>query len=437
MTSDDSTMNDGTEGEAGALLRGLELVWLVPESQVVPLSSAGPLSCGRDASCAIRIAGPSTSREHASIQKDGPIWTIRDLGSKNGVWVNGQRVQSACLEAEAIVRVGDGVAVVVPSPVEGQRGLARLAPGLLGGPRLALVARQARLAAQSDLNVVLEAESGSGKECFARAIHSWSGRTGDLVPINCAALPANLAEAELFGYLRGAFTGAERNHPGYFRAAADGTLFLDEVLELTPSLQAKLLRAVEHRAVVPLGSAQSVPAATRIVAACQTSMADAADSGRMRPDLFARLNGITIRIPSLRQRREDILPLFQHFLSEAGADEPPRLSPAAVEALCLHDWPLNVRELESVARRLVVLHPGETSISLSQLAGLIGQLSLRSQPVEESGRGDPIWNGLLRALTTENGNVLRAAELVGISRQRAYRILARHPEFDVSSLRRS
>lgn len=434
-TSDASTLSDRTDAGADAFGRDLELVWLSPETQVVALAGAAPLTCGRDESCAIRIVGPSTSREHASIQKDGPIWIIKDLGSKNGVWVNGQRVESACLQADSVVRVGDGVAVVIPSPIDAERGLALLAPRLLGGPRLARIARQARLAAQSELNVVLEGESGSGKECFARAIHSWSERTGDFVAINCAALPANLAEAELFGYVRGAFTGADRNHPGYFRAAAGGTLFLDEVLELTPTLQAKLLRAVEHRAIVPLGSTQLVPVATRIVVASQTSLAEAAAAGRFRPDLLARLNGVTLGIPSLRQRREDILPLFHHFLRQAGVEAPPALSPAAVEALCLHDWPLNVRELESVAQRLLVLHPQEASISLKQLTGLIGRLSVRSQAVQGNGSDDPIWDGFLKALIAERGNVLRAAQFAGISRQRAYRLLARHPEFDVSSVR--
>jgi DNA-binding NtrC family response regulator len=362
---------------------------------------------------------------------------VRDLGSKNGVWVDGQRVERALLEVGTVLRVGDGVAVVTPEAGAAASELAELAPGLWGGVKMAAVAKQARLAARSSLHVVLEAESGAGKECFAKAIHAWSEQSGALVALNCAALPANLAEAELFGYVRGAFTGADRAHDGYFRAAADGTLFLDELLELPLALQAKLLRAVEERAVTPLGGTRPLAANVRIIAASQQSLRLASEAGRLRPDLLSRLNGITIEIPPLRQRREDIFPLFQHFLRRAGAATSVRFTAPALEALCVYDWPLNVRELEAVAQRFCTLHPGEESLDAKQVAGLIGR------PLSDVGRAvpksadDSIWKGLVDALASEHGNVLRAAERLGISRARAYRLLSQHPEFDVGSMRRS
>jgi DNA-binding NtrC family response regulator len=435
--TDDSTLTDEAGAELDRLASRLELVWFAPRRQTLPLTGERPLSCGRDASCDVQLQASSSSREHAHIEKDGPIWIVRDLGSKNGVWVDGQRVERALLEAGTVLRVGDGVAVVAPEAGEAAGELSELAPGLWGGVKMAAVAKQARLAARSSLHVVLEAESGAGKECFAKAIYAWSEQSGALVALNCAALPPNLAEAELFGYVRGAFTGADRTHDGYFRAAADGTLFLDELLELPLGLQAKLLRAVEERAVTPLGGTRPLAANVRIIAASQQSLRQASEAGRLRPDLLARLNGVTIEIPPLRQRREDIFPLFQHFLRRAGVAGSVHLSAPALEALCVYDWPLNVRELEAVAQRFCILHPGEQSLDAKQVAGLIGR------PLSELGRtapkaaDDSIWKRLVAALASEHGNVLRAAERLGISRARAYRLLAQHPDFDVDSVRRS
>jgi DNA-binding NtrC family response regulator len=433
--ADDSTLTEQAGDKGGRVGSPLELIWLLPVPRVVPLTGPRALTCGRDASCDVHLPGSSSSREHARIEKDGPIWVVRDLQSKNGVWVNGERVASAYLEVGMVLRVGDGVAVVAEAAATHE--LTELAAGLWGGARLAALAQQARRAAESALHVVLEAETGSGKECFAKAIHAWSGRRGAFVALNCAALPSQLVEAELFGYGRGAFTGAERSHAGYFRAAADGTLFLDELLELPVGIQAKLLRAVEERAVTPLGGTRPVVANARIVAASQTSLQRASENGQLRPDLYARLNGITIAIPPLRQRREDIFPLFRHFLRRAGASATVELSPTALEALCAYDWPLNVRELEAVAQRFCTLHEGEASLGAREIAGLIGRPRTGLNKAAPPGADEATWKQLVAALTAERGNVLRAAERVGISRPRAYRILAQHPEFDLDGVRRS
>jgi transcriptional regulator with AAA-type ATPase domain len=434
---DDSTLGDDLGAGLQSSKPDLELCWWATEGQSGRLELTRSLTFGRDAGCDVCIPTASTSRKHARIDLEGAHPVLRDLASRNGVFVDGQRIEAKRLERGNVVRIGGGVGVVVTARCAQHGEFRELAPGLWGGVALARVADHARLAARSGLNIVLEAESGSGKECFARAIHEWSARSGPLVPVNCSAVPTALAEAELFGYQRGAFTGAERNHAGYFKAASGGTLFLDEVLELPAAVQAKLLRAAETREVVPLGATQAVRVAIRIVSACQVPMAQAVHRGQLRADLFARLNGVTIRIPPLRERREDILPLFQHFLTRFIPHGGPQIGPLAAEALCLHDWPLNVRELETVALRASVFFPGAESIGAEDVAGLMGRLLSEMNPsLAPAHDGDPAWEKLVGALTTKRGNVVKAAEAVGISRQRAYRLMAQHPELDVAQLRR-
>jgi transcriptional regulator of acetoin/glycerol metabolism len=438
VLQDDSTLGDDAENGASRLDQSLDLVWYSSNGEARRIQLDGTLTFGRDASCDVHIPTSATSRLHARLEPDGQGHVIRDLGSRNGVFVDGQRSQSAVLTSGMVIRVGGGVGVIAARPTGTADDFCELAPGLLGGAMLAAVARQAMLAARSRLNIVLEAESGSGKECFARAIHEWSGRSGAFVPINCSALPANLAEAELFGYQRGAFTGADRNYAGYFRASSEGTLFMDEVLDLAVGVQAKVLRAVETRAIVPLGATKELPVATRIVSACQVPMAQAARQGQLRADLFARLNGITIRIPPLRERREDIIPLFQYFVRRAQHVSKGYLTPAAAEMLCKHDWPLNVRELEALALRIGVFYPEADLIGASQIAGLMGSFASEVATVDKgSHQDDPAWDELVGALMAKQGNVVRAAEAVGISRQRAYRLMAQHPELDVARLRRA
>ncbi len=441
MTSDDSTANEALDHRHEGQRKRWMLIVVAPTEQARSTSLDVPVTIGRGEHCEICVPSFATSREHARVGRDGPICVVRDLGSKNGVFVDGRRVQVAPVQHGSVLRAGGCVGVVVEAAPSDRHGFRELAQGLFGGGSLSTAVTQGELAARSRLNIVLEAESGSGKERFARAVHEWSGRSGPFVAINCSALPANLAEAELFGYQRGAFTGAERSQSGYFRAATGGTLFLDELLELPHTIQAKLLRAVERREVTPLGATTAIPFDAQIVAATQVPLAEAVENGRVRPDLFARLNGVTIRIPPLRERREDVLPLFYGFCANTGRQSTPTLSPGAVESLCVHDWPLNVRELEAVAHRLAVLHATENDIGPREVAALIGLAAPRSSlpratqpPVAVL---DSEWNRFVEALASMKGNVVRAAERVGISRQRAYRLISSHPEFDVDSFRRA
>lgn len=210
-------------------------------------------------------------------------------------------------------------------------------------------------------------ETGTGKEGVAHAMHEWSARKGPFVAVNCAALVPTLAEAELFGYRRGAFTGAERASSGFFRAAQGGTLLLDEVTDLPESVQAKLLRALEQREISPLGESVPVRIDVRVLAGTQIPLAKMVEERRFRGDLCARLDGLTIRLPPLRERKQEIPYLFTHFLRLHSGGRPPDVEPRLVEQLCLYDWPFNVRELDLLARRLLVLHGHEELLRRSHL----------------------------------------------------------------------
>src|SRR5690348_12697509 len=317
-----------TVTEIGSLRAGdgaaaLALVWVFPLASTPPveLGSAGAsaLVIGREESCDVRLQGDGVSRRHASIQRTEGSVVIEDLGSRNGVRVNGRLVQSCRLGPGDVIRLGGWVGVVTTRPGE----FGEAMPGVFGGRTLKEALAPLTRAAASDLPIVLEGETGTGKEVVARAVHAASGRKGPLIAVNCAALPEGLAEAELFGYRRGAFTGADRPSPGFFRSAEGGTLLLDEVSDLPMPVQAKLLRVLEEREVQPLGEVRPVPIDVRLVVAGQQSLAKAVDEGRFRADLLARVEGVTVHLPPLRDRREDVLPLFTRLVAAHAAGPVP------------------------------------------------------------------------------------------------------------------
>jgi transcriptional regulator of acetoin/glycerol metabolism len=417
------------------------LVWLFPMATVAPVGLHGrgvEVTIGRDEACDVQLTGNDVSRRHAVLRRgpEGTGATIADLGSRNGVRVNGRLVAEAPIGPGDVVRLGGWVGIVTASP-----GLfEEIAPGLWGGAALQAALAPLRQAATSDLPIVLEGETGCGKEVVTRALHRWSGRTGPLCAVNCAALPEGLAEGELFGYRRGAFTGADRASPGYFRGADGGTLLLDEVSDLPLVLQAKLLRILEERAVQPLGETRPVPIDVRVVVAGQQPLLEVMRAGRFRADLLARLDGLTVRLPPLRARREDVLPLFSRLLEVHGQGQPPAIDVELAERLCLHDWPFNVRELVLLARRLLTLHGGESTLHAGHLPQRIAEGGIDLVPPSSAGRpADPALPApsapprpmaepvelpaLVVALRASGGNVARAASLLGISRQRAYRLM--------------
>ena len=418
----------------------LELVWCAPPSLAggVPLIRTR-MVLGRGEQCAIRLSDSAVSRAHAEIAQHGGTMTIRDLGSTNGTFVDGQRIAVAELHPGQILRFGSSVGMIAySSSVDNHPPFGSIAPDLLGGRRLKEVLLPARRAARSALPILIVGESGVGKERIARAVHLWSGRAGPFVGVNCAAIPPELAEGELFGYRRGAFTGAVEANIGQIRASNGGTLLLDEMADLPLALQGKLLRVLEEREVPTLGRPRPVAVDFRVVATAQTALSARVAKGKFRGDLYARLRGLVISVPPLRERREDIIPLFLHFYERATSGVVAELDVEVVERLCSHDFPMNVRELKLVAEQVAALHGARVRLQLHHLAGCLGETGPRKDreaagPAAKKRATGPVNRKLARdhhelselrvQLAKHGGNVLRAALSTGISRQRAYRLL--------------
>ncbi len=300
--------------------------------------------------------------------------------------------------------------------------------GLLGeSPLFREALRQARRVAASDATVVLLGESGTGKELFARAIHRWSGRSeGPLVSVNCAAVPAELMEAEFFGAERGAYTGANTRKIGKVEAASGGTFFLDEVAELPAELQAKLLRVLQERAFMRVGGTQEIHSDIRIVCATNVDLAKRVRDGDFREDLFYRLHVFPIRVPTLRERPGDIVPLAEAFLrieaAKAGRPEL-RLTSEARARLTAHDWPGNVRELKNAIERAVILSEGQGILpdhlpSRSDSAPVAVPVPDEDMPLLEVGRRaqrEAERHAIRRALEQSQGNRTEAARRLGVS----------------------
>jgi transcriptional regulator with PAS, ATPase and Fis domain len=396
---------------------------------------------GRETTCTSPLPGADVSRLHAEFQACGTVPILRDLGSRNGTWVNGERIEERYLGPGDVVRVGEWVGIVAERSLdEPAYALAEISTGWFGGPTLAAALEPAQRIARTVLPVIVEGETGAGKEGTARAIHEWSLRTGAFVAVNCAAIPPAMAEGELFGYRKGAFTGAERASMGLFRAANGGTLFLDEILELPTSVQAKLLRALEEREVRPLGETAPVRVDVRVVCATQEALTGAVAEKRFRADLLARLDGLTVALPPLRERREDIAPLFLRLLADETGSCPPQVDPKLVESLLVYDWPLNVRELVLLVRRLLALRGSLPVLRKAMLPNRIVHGCRMSAappaPVVRAPTSDEAaFEQLVAALRKARGNVSQAAVALGITRSRAYRLLDARPGLDLRLLR--
>jgi two-component system response regulator PilR (NtrC family) len=282
--------------------------------------------------------------------------------------------------------------------------------------------------ARSQAPIYISGESGSGKELAARLIHSRSARAaGAFVPVNCGAIPENLMESEFFGYRKGAFTGADSEREGFFQAASGGTLFLDEVADLPLAMQVKLLRAIQEKRVRKVGSVTEDPVDVRIICATHRNLRDLVDKGAFRQDLYYRLNVIELRMPPLRERMEDIVPLVEAILRRVFGENTPKLSSGALKALEFYSFPGNVRELENILERATALCSGDT-IEVDDL-----HLGPEDVPGGEApGRGsetlDDYLNRLerqaiLEALQKAEGNRTAAARLLGVTfRSMRYRL---------------
>jgi two-component system NtrC family response regulator len=274
---------------------------------------------------------------------------------------------------------------------------------------------------------MLLGESGTGKEVLARAVHQLSPRAKErFMAINCAAIPETLLESELFGYEKGAFTGAARQTLGKIETASGGTLFLDEIGDLPTALQAKLLRFLQERVIERIGGRQEIPVDVRIVCATHQSLKEQIVQGRFREDLYYRLAEIVVEIPPLRARHGDAALLAHSFVRRIAAEQrrgSMSLLPDALEAIDAHAWPGNVRELENVIKRAVIMADGDgigaTDIGLDAAPGAPDALNLR-QVREQAEKG-----AVLRVLGRVNGNLSKAAELLGVSRPTLYDLMHR------------
>jgi transcriptional regulator with PAS, ATPase and Fis domain len=292
----------------------------------------------------------------------------------------------------------------------------------------------AKRVAATNVGVLLTGESGTGKEILARAVHNYSGRADmPFIPFNCAAIPREMLESQLFGHRRGAFTGADRDSPGVIRAARGGTLFLDEIGELSLDLQPKLLRFLESGEICPLGESTPFTVDVRVIAATNANLETAVKGGRFREDLFYRLNVVRLLVPALRERREEIPALAHHFLAAAAAEYRKgriRIAQDTMEQLLLFPWPGNIRQLQNEIRRMVAFaEPG----AVLTPAALSAEVANARPPARDGQhrmvvRGEKLRPVLDRiecemikvALRDHNGHVDAAAKALGISRKGLY-----------------
>jgi len=296
---------------------------------------------------------------------------------------------------------------------------------IFGSPIMQDVVRTVERVAPSDVTVLITGESGSGKEVIADLLHAMSRRSkGRIIKINCAALPRELIESELFGSVKGAFTGAHTDRDGLFRQAEDGTLFLDEISEMPIDTQSKLLRVLQDQEVRPVGGKTSYKTNCRLVAATNRKPEDAIKDGKMREDLFYRISAISVHLPPLRERREDIMPLCNAFLKRFAAQANRPLigfTQSAVERLTAFDWPGNVRQLQNEVQRAVLLCEGaavdasDLSITTAKTADTIESQDTNFTLLEGVER-----NAIIQMLKETGGNKLEAAKRLGIGRQTLY-----------------
>ena len=385
---------------------------------------------------ALDLAIPDSriSARHARFERCLGAWCVKDQQSKNGTFVNGVRVEQAILSDGDLIDLGDTLFVfrdgiedrgeLAHRPSPSPRGMSSQLPRVQGE-----LDELARMAA-SPITILLEGETGTGKEVVSRAIHHLSARTGTLIPVNCGGLPPERIEAELFGWKRGAFSGATADHPGLVRAADAGTLFLDEIGDLRLADQASLLRVLQEREVLPLGGMRPVAVDFRVVAATHRSLDDMAHTGAFRSDLLARLSGYRMRLPPLRERREDLGLFLADVVSRHPEAEGCRLTIGALRALVRYSWPTNLRGLDqAVARALVTTIEG--AIDVDDIAPAIADPenapALPSlAAMQPNAPADPLREQLVALMREHHGNVTAVARTMGKARMQIQRWIKRY-----------
>lgn len=375
-----------------------------------------------------RTEGPQTdlvvsdrllSRRHATLAIKGPVVELADHESKNGSFLDGKRCRVGVVREDSVIRLGNTLLVLTPAEPTETSNAALLGDSDAMREAVAALDR----VADQPVDVLVLGETGTGKELAARHLHERSGRKGELVAVNCGAIPDKLIESYLFGHRKGAFTGATSDQPGVFERADGGTLLLDEVGELPLELQPRLLRVLESREFVPVGSTTPRSCDVRVVSSTNVELEAACERGEFRPDLYARLAGYVVRLPPLRSRRGDVPGLFHHFVRSLAPDRSFQLDGLFVERLMLHDWPLNAREVRSLAQRLLVDSKSD-ALTADDLPSSFGQ---RAGPTSEPAPAGPPGRDELEAALRENdGSVAALAARYGKDRKQVYRWLKKH-----------
>ncbi len=373
------------------------------------------------------LTDPAVSRHHVAIVATARGHLVRDLGSTNGTLINGVSVERGYLASNAVIAIGD---TRLRFEVVGGDDAATLSSDSAWGRAIGASPGRRRLfamlpkIADADATVLLEGETGTGKTLIASAIHEKSPRgKGPFVVVDCGAIPPSLIESELFGHEKGAFTGATTSRAGAFEAAKGGTVFLDEIGELPLDMQPKLLRAIEDRVVKRIGRNDTTPLDIRLIAATNRDLRLEINKGRFRSDLYYRLNTIRLRVPPLRERREDIPLLVAHYYDEMGAGEPPA---SVIADFARHDWPGNVRELRAAVERAVLLGDPMVWQGISEDAPPPPAANESFRAAKE--RAVAQWErDYVRGLIAQHqGNISRAARSVRMDRNHLRELMVRH-----------
>ncbi|MFL5305856.1 MAG: sigma 54-interacting transcriptional regulator [Polyangia bacterium] len=397
------------------------------------------ITIGKREDADLPLTDPTVSRHHCVVVAAPFGALIRDLGSRNGVRIDGHWIESAYLRTGALVRLGETVLVLdsnQPVAADAEARDQHLGAALGSSRAMQRIFGLVPRLANSDASLLIEGETGTGKTLLSEVIHKQSLRQEEpFIVIDCGAIPTALIESELFGHERGAFTGATSLRAGAFEAAAGGTVLLDEIGELPLEMQPKLLRAIEQRVIRRVGSNEDRPMNVRIIAATNRDLEQEVRKGRFRSDLYYRLVAVRIAIPPLRDRREDIPALANHFAQRFGGAEAAPLPRAMIDTFMRQSWPGNIRELRNAVERAILL--GESSaaeVAFSSAAltpspvavgvGFDDGLSFR----ELKERAVDVWEGeyLGRLLRRAEGNISRAARIAQMDRNYLREILRKH-----------
>ena len=400
-----------------------------------------PIEVGTDPDCDLVLVDRSVSRRHARVTRTGEFIVVRDLGSTNGTFYHEARVQEVFVPLGQEVGLGKVRVKMVPEEVEVEarpHSEDRLGPLIGRDIRMREIFSLIEDIAASDVTVVIEGETGTGKELVAKAIHERSVRKNKpFVVFDCTNQPKDLIESSLFGHVKGAFTGATAQRAGAFDRASAGTIFLDELGEFGLDLQPKLLRVLESREVQKVGSDDYDPVDVRVIAATNRNLKAEVRANRFREDLYYRLAVVKIILPSLRERLSDIPLLVEHFLANQG--EPCGVDPDCFSALKAYHWPGNVRELKNVVDRAAALSRGKTNVDLSKFLGDLGDDRPSSSPAgveidkfvsfkEAKGRviSDFESQYILTLLREHGNNISLAAREAGIDRKHFKDLMRKH-----------